>query len=92
MTSANLFKWRNIRRGRAMEVLEVRYQLYERKDSSKGPQPPAEEEEVNMSDAIASETKRIVLKFSDGAYLYGVKSQSEDSWVELKNGNQPEEG
>ena len=45
-----------------------------------------------MSDANALETKRIVLKFSDGAYLYGVKSQSEDSWVELKNGNQPEEG
>jgi hypothetical protein len=47
-----------------------------------------------MSDAVemnALETKRLVLKFPDGAYLYGVKSQSEDSWVELKNENYPEE-
>jgi hypothetical protein len=57
-------------------------------DSSRG--PPAEEEEAYMSDAVemnALETKRLVLKFPDGAYLYGVKSQSEDSWVELKIGN-----
>jgi len=43
-----------------------------------------------MSDAVgenALEAKRLVLKFPDGAYLYGVKSQSEDSWVELKNGD-----
>ena len=56
-------------------------------DSSRG--PSAEEDYANMSDAVgvnALETKRLVLKFPDGAYLYGVKSQSEDSWVELKNG------
>jgi hypothetical protein len=62
--------------------------ILSRIDSSRG--PPAEEEESFMSDAVemnAIETKRLVLKFPDGAYLYGVKSQSEDSWVELKNGN-----
>jgi hypothetical protein len=44
-------------------------------DSSRG--PPAEEDYANMSDAVgvnAKEIKRLVLKFPDGAYLYGVKS------------------
>ena len=44
-------------------------------DSSRG--PPAEEDYANMSDAVgenALEAKRLVLKFPDGAYLYGVKS------------------
>jgi hypothetical protein len=59
--------------------------ILSRIDSSRG--PPAEEEEANMSDAAELENKRLVLKFPDGAYLYGVKSQSEDSWVELKNEN-----
>lgn len=59
--------------------------ILSRIDSSRG--PPAEEEEANMSDAGELVTKRLVLKFPDGAYLYGVKSQSEDSWVELKNEN-----
>jgi len=57
-------------------------------DSSRG--PSAEEDYANMSDAVGVngvEAKRLVLKFPDGAYLYGVKSQSEDSWVELKNGD-----